>query len=47
VALLLPTASLNPVGLVWKLSTTVLGSSRTLYVSVRPPESVAVRRSSR
>ena len=47
VAWLLPTASFSPVGLVLKFSTTVCGSRRTLYVSVRPPESVAVRMSSR
>jgi hypothetical protein len=47
VACVLPAASFNPVGLVRKLSTTVLGSSLTLFVSVSPPESVAVRRSFR
>src|SRR5215210_35338 len=47
VAWLLPTASFSPVGLVLKFSTTVCGSSRTLLVSVSPPESVAVRRNSR
>src|SRR5688572_24260440 len=42
---LMPTWS--PPGLVAKLSATVLGWSVTLRVCVRPPESVAVRRSSR
>ena len=34
--------SLRPAGLVLKVSTTVLGSSRRLAVEDRPPESVAV-----
>jgi predicted ester cyclase len=42
-----PTARFSPVGVVLKFSTTVCGSRRTLSVSVRPPESVAVRVSSR
>ena len=33
--------------MVWKVSTTVRGSSRRVLVAVRPPESVAVSRSSR
>src|SRR3954453_5173635 len=36
----------SPPGLVLKVSTTVFGSSRTLVVEVRPPESVAVSWSS-
>jgi hypothetical protein len=36
----------RPPGLVLKVSTTVLGSSRTLVVAVSPPESLAVSRSS-
>ena len=48
VALLeLPTTSCRPEGELWKLSSTVRGSSRSVFVSVRPPASVAVRRSSR
>jgi hypothetical protein len=41
------TVRARPPGLVWKESTTVLGSSRTDVVWLRPPESVAVSRSSR
>ena len=41
------TASLRPPGVLWKVNATVRGSSRTVSVSVSPPESVAVRRSSR
>src|SRR5512132_621410 len=36
----------RPPGLVLKVSTTVFGSSRTLFVDVSPPESVAVSCSS-
>ena len=43
----LPTTSCSPVGLEAKLSVTVCGSSRRVSVSVSPPASVAVRRSSR
>ena len=46
-ALLPFTTSCIPPGFVWKLRTTVRGSSRTVFVSVRPPESVAVSFSSR
>jgi hypothetical protein len=42
-----PTVSCRPTGALSKLSTTVFGSSRNVFVSVRPPASVAVRRSSR
>jgi hypothetical protein len=41
------TASCKPPGMVWKVSTTVRGSSRRVTVCVRPPESVAVSSSSR
>ena len=41
------TTSLKPPGVVWKVSTTVRGSSRTVLLAARPPESVAVSRSSR
>lgn len=41
------TTSMRPPGIVWKVSTTVWGSSRMLVVLVRPPESVAVSLSSR
>ena len=41
------TASLRPPGVLWKVSTTVRGSSRRVRVPVSPPESVAVRVSSR
>jgi hypothetical protein len=41
------TVSWSPPGFVWNVSTTVRGSSRSVVVSVRPPESVAVRVSSR
>jgi hypothetical protein len=47
VPLELPTVSLSPAGSDSKLSSTVFGSSRTLLVSVKPPESVAVSLSSR
>jgi hypothetical protein len=40
-------ARVKPPGLVLSVSYTVRGSSRTDFVSVRPPESVAVRRNSR
>jgi hypothetical protein len=43
----LPTVSDNPPGVLWKVRTTVLGSSLSTLVSVRPPESVAVSLSSR
>ena len=49
-ASLLPTVSLSPgftEGLVMKFSTTVCGLSRTLLVSLSPPESLAVSLSSR
>jgi hypothetical protein len=36
----------RPPGLVLKVSTTVLGSNRTLVVEASPPESVAVRTNS-
>jgi hypothetical protein len=39
--------SVSPPGLDDSVSWTVRGSSRTVWVSVRPPASVAVRRSSR
>ena len=41
------TVSDSPPGLVWKVSATVFGSRRRTFVSVRPPESVAVSFSSR
>ena len=44
---LLLTTSLSPPGTVEKVKMTVRGSSRTVLVSVRPPESVAVSLSSR
>jgi len=47
VPLELPTVSRSPAGSDPKLSSTVRGSSRTLVVSVKPPESVAVSLSSR
>jgi hypothetical protein len=43
----LPTVSIRPLGLDWKASATVLGSSVMLAVLVRPPASVAVSTSSR
>ncbi len=43
----LPTASCRPAGFDWKVRFTVSGSRRTVFESVRPPESVAVRVSSR
>jgi hypothetical protein len=43
---LLPTVSCSPVGLERKVRSTVWGSRRTLAVSVSPPLSVAVSRSS-
>jgi hypothetical protein len=43
----LPTASWSPLGLDWNARLTVCGSSRTVFESVSPPESVAVRVSSR
>ncbi len=43
----LPTTSSSPVGEVLRFSATVCGSSRTLLVSRNPPESSAVRRSSK
>ncbi len=47
-AFVLPlTVNWRPPGLVWNVSATVCGSSRTLLVSLRPPESVAVSFSSR
>jgi hypothetical protein len=47
VELELPTVSWRPVGELWNVRTTVRGSRRTVSVSERPPESVAVRVSSR
>jgi hypothetical protein len=44
---LLPTVSWSPEGLVANVRFTVLGSRRTVFASVRPPESVAVSVSSR
>src|SRR4029453_3434388 len=41
------TVSFRPPGVVWKVSATVRGSSRTDLVSVRPPESRTVSWSSR
>src|SRR5262245_33607748 len=46
-ALVALTPSGSPVGLEANVSTTVFGCSRTLFVFVRPPASLAVRRSSR
>jgi hypothetical protein len=43
----LPTVSRRPPGVVWNVRTTTCGSSPTLTLSVKPPESVAVRVSSR
>ena len=42
-----PTASWRPPGVVWKVSCTVLGSSRSVLVVLSPPESVAVSLESR
>jgi hypothetical protein len=39
--------SLSPPTVVWNVKVTVCGSSRTVLVSDRPPESVAVSLSSR
>ena len=47
VALELPTVSWSPAGELAKVNETVRGSSRRVTVCVCPPESVAVRRSSR
>ncbi len=41
------TASCKPAGVDEKVSPTVMGSSRTVFVAVRPPASVAVSVSSR
>src|SRR5215210_5509 len=43
----LPTVSESPLGVVWKVSSTVFGSRRSVFVLVSPPESVAVNFSSR
>ena len=46
-ALLLPTANSKPEGADSKFSTTVCGSKRTLFVSLRPSASVTVNLISR
>ena len=41
------TARSSPPGVVWKVNVTVFGSRRSVFVSVKPPESVAVSFNSR
>ncbi len=47
VAVLAPTVSCSADGAVWNVNTTVWGSSRSVSVSCKPPESVTVSCSSR